>query len=379
MSGRHDFFTGKRPWSLIKDDVLRGYLPAYLGKVNSIGQQILLVDGYAGPGTFEDGKAGSPLIIGSQAEAHAKGNYHAFFINKSKQYHEKLTSIVARHGWSNAHTLRGDARQILEVLPGILRSQTVFLYLDPFGPTGCEFALMEPFLKRDMRASTEIVLMMHIPVLHRLAARKKVQEGKRGERHLVLRHERLSKFFGGDYWKEILWTDHENSDECNELLVKEYCRRLNLYLPFSGYCPVHEAQSARMKYYVVFVSRHPDAMVLMNDAMAKAYHEYLHKHYFNENSLWGEEPWYTMRSANGFEDDLEAIVTEAVQRWPGLTREELWTKIITEHFMQYTSSEYKRLAEDLVNSGELYCPTPRKTKKLNDSCRLYPPPPAIAV
>src|SRR5579863_7343440 len=87
-----DFFEGKRLWSKIKDEVLGKYMVPYLAKVNKRGQRILLIDGYAGPGVFEDGTFGSPIIMCEKAEEKVKGNYHAVFINKIKKYHDKLRS-----------------------------------------------------------------------------------------------------------------------------------------------------------------------------------------------------------------------------------------------------------------------------------------------
>ena len=75
-----EFFEGKRPWSKIKDEVLEKYMTPYLAKVNTRGQPILLIDGYAGPGVFEDDTLGSPLIMCEKAEERARGNYHAIFV-----------------------------------------------------------------------------------------------------------------------------------------------------------------------------------------------------------------------------------------------------------------------------------------------------------
>ena len=97
-----DFFEGKRPWSKIKDRVLEKYMTPYLTKVNTRGQPILLIDGYAGPGTFGDNTIGSPIIMCEAAEKYAKGNYHAIFINNKKKYHEKLSTELLRRGWSHS-------------------------------------------------------------------------------------------------------------------------------------------------------------------------------------------------------------------------------------------------------------------------------------
>jgi three-Cys-motif partner protein len=85
MSANDDFFKGKRPWSTIKDDVLRLYMPRYLAKVNTLGKRIKLIDGYAGMGVYDDGSEGSPLIMCRQAERCARGSYDAIFVNKDRR------------------------------------------------------------------------------------------------------------------------------------------------------------------------------------------------------------------------------------------------------------------------------------------------------
>src|SRR5579884_2042655 len=142
-----DFFEGKRPWSKIKDKVLADYMVPYLAKVNKLGRPILLIDGYAGPGVFEDGTRGSPIIMCEKAEERVKGNYQAIFINNRKKYYNKLCNEIQQRGWSStAQTLLGDTQDLLPELSKTLQNESVFLYLDPFGPTGCDFALLRPFL-----------------------------------------------------------------------------------------------------------------------------------------------------------------------------------------------------------------------------------------
>ncbi len=77
-----DFFAGKRPWSKIKDKVLGSYMKPYIAKAVKRGKPLLLIDGYAGPGVFGDGTAGSPMLMCQAAEQNAKGKYLALFINK---------------------------------------------------------------------------------------------------------------------------------------------------------------------------------------------------------------------------------------------------------------------------------------------------------
>lgn len=55
MRKESEFFSGKRPWSKIKDQVIEDYLIPYLNKVSKLKKKIIIVDAFAGPGIFEDG------------------------------------------------------------------------------------------------------------------------------------------------------------------------------------------------------------------------------------------------------------------------------------------------------------------------------------
>ena len=57
-----DFFKVKKPWSEVKDELLRHYLKPYFQKILHTRRAIVYVDCFAGKGAFEDGNPGSPLI-----------------------------------------------------------------------------------------------------------------------------------------------------------------------------------------------------------------------------------------------------------------------------------------------------------------------------
>ncbi len=362
-----DFFAGKRPWSLIKDEVLQNYMSPYLAKVSRLGRPILLIDGYAGPGVFGDDKPGSPLLMCQAAEKYAKGRYRAIFINKDENHHKKLKSVIQKHGFSNsAQAVLGDSTRLLQTLAKALKDETVFLYLDPFGLKGCEFSLLLPFLDREPDFSTEILLTMNMPVMHRLAARHTVKQGQRAEL-INSYHEILTKVFGGDYWKDIIFQPNMNREQREIQLMEAYRSKLSPYMPFTGSCPVRERTESRIKYFIVFASRHPDAMLLLNDIMAKAYFAGMHRADF-ASGLWENTDWREMRSIEG----LEPVIMDTVAEHPGETRKSIWSRIVQKHFMRYLKSEYLNEVQKLVDEKKLLSPTPRKTRKLNDNCQLYP-------
>jgi three-Cys-motif partner protein len=63
MGKKNEFFSKKKPWSEIKDDILSWYLEPYIAKILATRKPLLIVDCFAGKGKFDDGSDGSPLII----------------------------------------------------------------------------------------------------------------------------------------------------------------------------------------------------------------------------------------------------------------------------------------------------------------------------
>ncbi len=93
--GDDDFFDRKRPWSHIKDTVLVEYLGPYLHKVTrAVGERVVLVDGFAGPGRFKDGSPGSPLLMLDVADRNTPGECVAVFANVDAAYHAELKAAV---------------------------------------------------------------------------------------------------------------------------------------------------------------------------------------------------------------------------------------------------------------------------------------------
>lgn len=372
MSKTDDFFQGKRTWSLIKDSVLRDYMRPYLAKVNRRRQPILLVDCYAGPGIFDDGTEGSPLIMCQEADRIVGGSYSAIFVNKDPSHHAQLTSALReRHLLGIAHPILGDANTLLASLPSNLGTQTVFLYLDPFGLSGCEFDRLRPFFARDSRLSTEIVFLMHMPPVHRLAMTQKQREGRRNHPLATAFHGRLTSVFGGDYWKPILWNTEGSPEDHEWKLIEAYAKRIRAFLPYTYFCPVREDPYARIKYFIMFASHHEDAMLLMNDIMAKAYHGHMHRQR-NIGTLWEMQDWREARPINDLDDEIDQIIVDALTRWPNLTRNQLWAKIVSEHFMEYSKTEYLQALTELASKDAIiYLPDPA-TKRRNDNSLILP-------
>jgi three-Cys-motif partner protein len=233
MKTENEFFKAKRPWSKIKDQVIGNYLVLYLNKVSKLGQKIVIVDAFAGPGIYEDGSKGSPLIICEVAEKQIPEKYLAVFANRDKESHIKLKKALKKYiEGKEAVTILGSAQDLLGELKNIVGNATLLIYLDPFGLKGCEFKLLEPFWGRDKRFSTEIMVNMSMPTLHRLSTPDAVREKRISSRTEKL-NQTLTNILGGEYWNGIMWSGLP-AGEKEKRLVEEYVGLLKQYLPFAA-------------------------------------------------------------------------------------------------------------------------------------------------
>ncbi len=344
------FFQGKRPWSMIKDRVIGRYLTVYIQKVSKLGKPILFIDGFAGPGVFEDGSDGSPVIICKVAEKSGK-QWSAIFVNNNRNHHNQLHSVIIDRGWErNAKPICGQSADMLKAIHEILTDQTVFIYLDPFGLKGFSFSALVPYLERVVSGhSIEIVLNISMPTLHRLAAVHAASEGETTRSRIRKLNQTLSDALGGDWWQDIMWRD-DNPDQKENEVIRCFCERLAEFLPYTGYCPVQENADADVKYYITFASRHQDAQLLMNDMMCEAYEDYI---FYTrgagvQRQLWGleDERAFNMHL-------LDQVILETVGQNPGRSREDIWKIIVPNYFMRWTEKEYKRQVKELANDGKL--------------------------
>jgi three-Cys-motif partner protein len=166
------FFDRKRPWSKIKDAILAAYLPPYLKKTSTLGKPILILDCFAGPGTFasdQGTEAGSPLIICQAIAAYGKGNATAMFVNHRRHHHEQL-SIVLQSYRGIGQAIHGNSQALLGEVTKKITDHTVLIYLDPFGLKGCSFDALRPLLARGKQYSTEILVNLSMPTYHRFAS-----------------------------------------------------------------------------------------------------------------------------------------------------------------------------------------------------------------
>ncbi|MCH8272404.1 MAG: three-Cys-motif partner protein TcmP [Candidatus Marinimicrobia bacterium] len=372
-----EFFKGKRPWSKIKDEVLGKYLKPYLAKVKMLKKEILLIDTFAGPGKFDDGESGSPLMMVQMARKMVNDNYKAIFVNNDRVHHESILHLFGEKcPLGNlienqiVIPIYDDAKKFLIRLNSSLTDQTVFLYLDPYALEGCEFNTWLPFLKREQKASTEILVNINISAIRRLASRKSFSKGKINN-EIIRHHKRLDEVIGGKYWREFLLGSSLSQKDAEEELMKKFKKRILKYVKYVGYCPVKEKPKNLAKFYIMFLSNSEDGLMLMNDIMCKAYDTRMKKSITKPIPLFPDMEIKWKNEENTME--LRNIILTFITSEPNKSRKEYWLLICIDYFMQYIEREYRAAVKDLHHDNKLLFKNVKGTKRLNDHSILYLP------
>jgi len=178
----------------------------------------------------------------------------------------------------------------------------------------------------------------------------------------------LTDVFGGGYWMNHLFNDKLDANEQIEGLMYDYKKYLKNYLNYVGYCPVYErGEKSKLKYYIFFASRHPDAAILLNDIMFRAYWTHIWNCTFKGTLFEQHE-----QSINLPCDYYEALKSQIVKNLQetSISRQGLWSRIIDRNFMKFHSSDYKKEINNLVTLKKISFVDIRRTGRLNDDSIL---------
>ena len=280
------FFDEKRHWSKRKDKILECYLPPYLSKIATQGHPVLIVDAFAGPGKFGDGESGSPSIICQNVKnALSRGlsvPVSVLCIEDDEELYFQLSRLIGDYPFAEAkHGKFGDYIQQIQEKA---KDHSVFLYIDPFTVEGLDWARMDCIFQHLTISYMSIEVLMNFNaqsfVRRGLAALKlsipesnpEIEDTEEIDAPLVTTPsvEQLNIVAGGDWWQNILDSSSSFPEKVQNI-TNGVCERLRER--FREVCqhavkalPHHVVP----KYYLIFGSRHPDALKLMNDEMVKS-------------------------------------------------------------------------------------------------------------
>ncbi|MCH8928996.1 MAG: three-Cys-motif partner protein TcmP [Candidatus Marinimicrobia bacterium] len=263
-----------------------------------------------------------------------------------------------------------DANKFLIRLKKLLTDQTVFLYLDPYALKGCEFNTWLPFLEREQKSSTEILVNINITAVRRLASRNSIEKGEMNDK-IIGFHKRLDEVFGGNYWKESLLNLSLDQRDAEEELMRTFKKKILKYVKYVGYCPVKVKPNNLAKFYIMYLSNSEDGLLLMNDIMCKAYNTRMMKSISKVLPLFPDLKIKWNEESNLME--LKHIILILIKSNLKKSRKDYWKIICKDFFMQYIEREYRTAVKELHQDKLILFEDIRGTKRLNDSSLLYLP------
>jgi three-Cys-motif partner protein len=259
------------PHTIAKIEIVENYLERYFLILGSQSpDDILYVDGFAGPGKYTNHSTGSPLAalraakkaLATSAPRVIARKIHFVFIEDRKDRYEHLMAhvepfkseprfnIIVIHG-----SFASSVAEIERLFPNAFKSMRSFFFVDPFGPTHVPFLLCERILKNQ---KSELLLNLDADGIARIFSAGAAANAQGN----------LTSIFGeGADWNEFL-ASPSSIDGRARASLKAYKQRLFL-LPGVKYVYSYEmrGKTDRINYFLLFASHHPSGLEKMKEAM----------------------------------------------------------------------------------------------------------------
>lgn len=377
-----DFFKSKRHWSKRKDLILSYYLAPYTPKVATQGKPILFVDGFAGPGRFNDGDIGSPLIIATHLDkALKKGlrvNARMLAIEADTELHTRLESNLK--GFDFAETRHSSFLESIAEIQQLSLTHSVFLYVDPWAIEGLDWAALDGvFQLLGSGSSIEMLLNFNVQAFARrarsalkLSKPESTDEGAVDDEdweravQLDVQADRLDAVAGGNWWREIIIKSQDFSKELEDI-TQGYCDQLRSRFREVFVHSIKAKESHVVpKYVLIFASRSDYALPLINDAAVKSLEMHAEAYGPPDATL------FEMRS-----EDLvppESEVYEAIRRLAptksnALPRRKLIVEVIRALPGRHLETRIRQVITEMLKSDFLQSETGRA--RINDQEKVW--------
>ncbi|MBN2138572.1 MAG: three-Cys-motif partner protein TcmP [Sedimentisphaerales bacterium] len=352
-----DFFREKKGWSKYKDLILDYYLKPYLQKIKVRRRPILVVDCFAGPGKFDDGQVGSPLIIADHLRPLCQEGYEvtAFFIEANKPLYDQLIENVCGLGIP-VETRLGSFRDYVGEIEKLSLTHSVFVYLDPFKPMDLFFDDLAPIYNK-VRSGQSIETLINFMSASFLRAVQSfrtqvILNGTLQTSHELIR--RWNGIAGGTYWQQIVYNEVLSSDEEPDTknvdnLACGYAAELQRWFKYVLNYPIRAKYEHKWpKYHLIFGSRYPDGVELMNLAMVKARRKFVKKG-FIEGCLFPNQPEQEVVDP----DEVLRVVLETASELGKTTWADLRVHATIAIPATYKESEWNNAIKQAIRAGKV--------------------------
>jgi three-Cys-motif partner protein len=295
----NNFHKTKKSAAVLKHAILEQYVKPFASKTGSrsLDNRVAFIDGYAGPGRYEDGKEGSGAMLLRMAREMAPfpRQVECHFVEADDATVQRLREVAAKEGGGVEYTI--DDGDISAHLPKLLKSAVgipLFTYLDPCGlPIPLDEVASIFDRPSGPRAPATEVLINLTAHLRRFGGM--LYSATPVEASL----KRMDGVCGGDWWRNA-WlekcpTKDASEDEkmaAEKAVVAGYAKQLRSRAGSAGTWIIDVRPRADLKpvYYLIFATRYIDGFVTFGESASLGLQAW-RKHLAEaaaENTLFGD-------------------------------------------------------------------------------------------
>lgn len=303
------FHKSKKSAAVLKHAIIDSYAPPFIGKTGkwAADNRVAFIDGYAGPGRYDDGSEGSGAMLMRHARKHAPlpRNVELHFVEDDATTVAKLREVVADEGKGLKITITdGDISHYLPELLKRCDGIPLFAYLDPCGLVIPLEEVASIFDRPSGHGAPATEVLINFTAhIRRFAGH--LTSDKPVEASL----KRMDAVCGGDWWRDTWLSEYpdRNASEvqkvaAEEAVVEGYAEKLRERAGVAGTWVIDVRPRADLKplYYLVFATRHVDGMLAFGESASLGLQEWRKYHaevaaqgtLFGENGAW-EKNWKT--------------------------------------------------------------------------------------
>jgi three-Cys-motif partner protein len=367
---KSDFFNSPQTWSKRKHRLLSKYLVPFSSKVGSRSPEIFCVDAFAGKGKYENGDDGSPLLMARIADECAQWSnpirLKLINIEANRQHYQKLCEVTET--WVKRGIVRNEKGKFGDVIPKVMATigeTPAFFFVDPYGPSPIHFDYLRPILTR-RQSITELIINFDLDGLRRLAddlrAQPRTDVGRKACETIVAN---VTKILGRDRWMQFFSTDRLSPAEREKALLDDYIDSLGNFGYHVVAYPIRDTMDSSPKYYLIYCTRHPDGVALMNRFVRNEEDQLLRESY-ESNQLLLLDPVEGEICARRLE--LRNAVLNYLQDYPKVTRGQIKRHFIFERFGDFNETDYNAVIQELLDTKVLVASHGRN--RINDDVLL---------
>jgi three-Cys-motif partner protein len=272
------FFVSKRAAAVLKHEILRQYVIPFVSKVgsNATGSRVVYLDGYAGPGRYEDGTPGSPALVLQSASALAAfRTLDCYFVERKRGDFRRLKALVdeARAAGISAEAVQGRVEKHLEYVLERAQGVPLLAFLDPFGLglsfgdlTGRIFGPQRPRGPGGWNA-TEVLLNFSANAVRRIGGLLTADKEHKNTSGTLAA---MDAACGGPWWRDEFLTSADNT-EAVERIVSGFTKRVCKSTHSGAWTvAVRNRVHHQPVYHLVFFSRSEHGLWLFGEANSLA-------------------------------------------------------------------------------------------------------------